>query len=216
MAFNEILRGCENPIEGIKGLRAQSDLLRQKLPAKSIPETVREEGFEHQVFDLPENPERLLKATKPGRYGIHPYFVFAVDEWDGKGYLQTEYRHAYPVEYLQRLELCNEIWMTDYNLLGFSSDNSIVTDQRFYSGEHPPQREVNQFLRDLGFDQLDRNAWNWFNEEAGVFLGDTKDHNFIKSESGAITPIDIVVLQPDGSDLVNLKAARKYDQPFLD
>ncbi|HIG30597.1 MAG TPA: hypothetical protein EYQ50_23485 [Verrucomicrobiales bacterium] len=89
MAFNEILRGCENPIEGIKGLRAQSDLLRQKLPAKSIPETVREEGFEHQVFDFPENPERLLKATKPGRYGIHPYFVFAVDEWDGKGYLQS-------------------------------------------------------------------------------------------------------------------------------
>ncbi len=200
--------GCFNGIQ--QKIREQADcllewarerglLLADFFPA-DLENPVKYQGVtgEHAVyFGAPDN--RVIKCTKPGRFG-----------W-GHG-VNAKHCPATPWFYLQRVELMNLVFATDFRLEGIalgrpdSEDGGalrpyIVTSQSFIERidekhEHPSEREIEGFMVELKFRLMEYSCTNWHREFDGITVTDTREVNFIVSHAG-IVPVDLVISKND-------------------
>jgi hypothetical protein len=152
---------------------------------------------EHVVY-LDHANHRVIKCTKPGRFGL------------GHGSNEKYGNHcpATPWFYLRRIEFMNQLFPTDIRLHGIALGRSefeserglkpyIVTSQLFIERanekrEHPSEEEIERFMVELGFNLLDGSCHNWIRNSDEIVVTDTRVLNFIVSHAG-IVPIDVII-----------------------
>ena len=196
--------GCFNGIQ--QKIREQADclyewarkrglLLADFYPA-GLPNLEKYQGVtgEHAVyFGAPGN--RVIKCTKPGKFG-----------W-GHG-VNAKHCAGTPWFYLQRTELMNLVFATDFRLEGIALGRPdfvdgavlrpyIVISQSFIERidekhEHPSEQEIEGFMVELKFRLMKDSHTNWHRESDGIIVTDTREVNFIVSHAG-IVPIDLII-----------------------
>jgi len=137
------------------------------------------EGFEHRVFyHLKNDPPRVTKITFPGKYG--------------------RIEHT-PFLYLERLALFNELFPAldvrfEDCIIANTSDYSLVSSMRAFSGPPPTQEEIDQFLTSRRFSKLSSPSLtiDYTSHELGIHLRDCHPRNWVKSKDGLLIPIDII------------------------
>ena len=113
----------------------------------------RKGGAEHVVWQ-DEAADRFIKLTLPGECGwtvdAEEYFDESWDEWAPRPLT----RIATPIEYLDRLQLANDLFGDDIQLLGVldaGSGMQVVTSQPTIRGEPPEPEQIAEFMQALGF-----------------------------------------------------------------
>ena len=138
-------------------------------------------GGEHQVY-FHRLKQRYIKATLLERqlgYGIA---------------LGSNSRGATPSEYLDRLDLQNQIFNDDIRLERVVLKNGkpiIVTSQPFIKGDAPSQAALDELMIGKGYEKLADGAY--YDEAVGLLIFDLFPRNAIQTANGVIFPIDPVI-----------------------
>lgn len=144
-------------------------------------------GGEHQVY-FHKRKQRYFKATLLERqlgYGIA---------------LGSNSRGATPAEYLDRLDLQNQIFADDIRLervvlkLG---KPVILTSQPAIKGTAPVQSALDELMTGKGYEKLAGGAY--YDQRGGLLIFDLIPRNAIQAANGVIFPIDPVIqrITPD-------------------
>ena len=152
------------------------------------------EGAEHVVY---HDPQRGLavKATHANRFGHSTL---------GEGVPAT------PVEYLQRLAWQNQIFGDDIRIEGIASDESqieVVTTQPWITSHFqfptPTLDEIDAYFRTYSFVKvcLTPDVPLYFHPQGGLLIADAHERNILRTETGVLAPIDVVIGHP-GADLL--------------
>ena len=144
-------------------------------------------GGEHQVY-FQRHTRRYLKTTLPDRqkgYGIA---------------LGSLTRGATPAEYLDRLDLQNQIFHDDIRLeriVANSGKPIIITSQPAIKGSSPIQAALDELMTGKGYEKLADGAY--YDEPSGLLIFDLFPRNAILAADGLIYPIDPVIqrISPD-------------------
>ena len=144
-------------------------------------------GGEHQVY-FQKHTRRYLKATLPDRqkgYGIA---------------LGSLTRGATPSEYLDRLDLQNQIFHDDIRLERVVTNNGkpiIITSQPAIKGDAPLQVALDELMTVKGYEKLSAGAY--YDEASGLLIFDLFPRNAIQAADGQVYPIDPVIqrITPD-------------------
>lgn len=138
-------------------------------------------GGEHQVY-FHKRIQRYLKATLP-------------DRQKGYGIALGSFTHgATPSEYLDRLDLQNQIFNDDIRLERIVENNGqpiILTSQPFIKGGTPTQAALDELMIGKGYEKLADGAY--YDEQAGLLVFDLFPRNAIQTADGHIYPIDPVI-----------------------
>jgi hypothetical protein len=162
-------------------------------------------GGEHSVYRNRES-NRAIKVTHPNKFG-HPI-------WD-------EYTPSTPVEYLNRLYLHNQLFGDDIHITGLILGDDhvqIVTSQPWIEvhpdNPIPESSEIDAFFDEHGFRRVAIGTATpfYFDEAAGILIGDARDENFIRDPEGELVPIDLVIGKPGPDLLQRIKAHLESDQ----
>ncbi len=159
------------------GLVVESDRLAR--------ERVWRRGLEHEVWK--ESSDWVLKATYDAAFGVLP--------WGG---------NASPLQYLNRLRLCDIVFGDRIELVGICEaamlngppNYRVVTRQPFVIGEEVPQSEIDEYLSSLGFT---REAFSgktvWISDVGNnrIVIGDLHPKNVLRTPLGKIVVIDGIV-----------------------
>lgn len=151
----------------------------RKLGGRLPPEFTR--GGEHQVY-FHKGKQRYFKATLLERqlgYGIA---------------LGSNSRGATPSEYLDRMDLQNQIFNDDIQLERVVLKNGkpiIVTSQPFIKGVAPSQLALDELMTGKGYEKLADGAY--YDERIGLLMFDLFPRNAIQTANGIIFPIDPVI-----------------------
>jgi len=151
----------------------------RKLGGRLPPEFTR--GGEHQVY-FHKSKQRYIKATLLERqlgYGIA---------------LGSNSRGATPAEYLDRLDLQNQIFNDDIRLERVVLKNGkpiIVTSQPAIKGIAPTQAALDELMAGKGYEKLTDGAY--YDEHVGLLIFDLFPRNAIQVANGIIFPIDPVI-----------------------
>ena len=132
-----------------------------------------------------------------------------VPEWSPGGWRPAS---ATPLDYLQRFEMHNAIFLDDVHLEGVIVTDrpsslvgavpggcSIVISQRWLlaadpEDPYPTEDAIASFMQDLGFTALPDSLFGWLRETDGVLILDAKPDNFILTPDG-ILPFDLVIVR---------------------
>lgn len=176
-------------------------------------------GGEHQVFFV-EKTQRYLKATLP-------------DRQRGYGIALGSFSHgATPSEYLDRLDLQNQIFDDDIRLERVvikSGKPIIITSQPAIKGGSPTPAALDELMTAKGYEKLADGAY--FDERAGLLVFDLFPRHAIQTGNGGCLSVDPVIqritLNLDGSyasiptilisvcvDGVSLKLTTNLGVPF--
>ncbi len=199
----EILRGRQER-DLIAWARESSRLVEPAFYLTRIEDA----GEEHRVW-LDEPSQRYFKVTHVGRFGFH---VIALS--DGT----AELTGATPLEYLERLQLQNQLFTDDIRLVGVALEREqvvIVTSQEAICGGDVTAEEMTAFMRKLWFQPLHGlslgrpGSLAFYRDLDEVAAFDAHPGNFVKDDNGVVLPIDLVMVRADAA----LQAAFA---PFLD
>ena len=139
------------------------------------------QGGEHDVY-FQKRTQRYLKATRP-------------DRQKGYGIALGSLTHgATPSEYLDRLDLQNQIFNDDIRLERILENNGrpiILTSQPFIKGGTPAQAALDELMIGKGYEKLADGAY--YDEQAGLRVFDLFPRNAIQTADGQIYPIDPAV-----------------------
>jgi len=144
-------------------------------------------GGEHEVY-FQKRTQRYLKATLLERqkgYGIA---------------LGSNDRGATPSEYLDRLDLQNQVFNDDIRLERIVVKNGkpiILTSQPAIKGDSPTQAALDEMMVAKGYEKLADGAY--YDEHASLLIFDLIPRNAIKAANGVVYPIDPVIqrISPD-------------------
>jgi hypothetical protein len=204
------LRESAEAMEGGNGIepeiRRQADCLLEWARKKNLIltdsftdglEKFKSDTLEHVVYLRPSD-RRVIKCTKPGRFGL----AHGADGCYGRHVPAT------PLFYLRRIELSNREFPTDLRLEGIALGKPdfgnkeelrpyIVTSQRLIEPidvncQNPSEEEIAASMMKLGFKLLPENVYNWVRESDGIVVTDARMLNFILSDEGII-PIDLII-----------------------
>ena len=131
-------------------------------------------GGEHQVY-FQKRTQRYIKATLLERqkgYGIA---------------LGSNDRGATPSEYLDRLDLQNQIFSDDIRLERIALKNGqpvIITSQPFIKGIKATAAELDELMQGKNYEKLADGAY--YAEREGLLVFDLFSRNAIKAEDGHI------------------------------
>ena len=166
------------------------------LPA-DFPGPLREGGREHDVrFD--EATGRWWKYTKRTAAG------YTVD-WTGRLEDAPQLLPALPLDYLERLMAQNAVFADDIRLEGLWPDGSrdwrIITSQPDVPGEPASAAEIVLGMEASGWETLpfrgvgydDSLAFVKLTPEGLVAVWDAHARNMVRTESGLIVPIDVII-----------------------
>lgn len=138
-------------------------------------------GGEHGVF-FQKRSQRYIKATLPDRqkgYGIA---------------LGSHTRGASPSEYLDRLNLQNQIFYDDIQLERIVVKNGkpiIIISQPAIKGKNATTTELDELMLGKGYEKLADGAY--YSAPEGLLIFDLFPRNAIKAADGHIYPIDPVI-----------------------
>jgi len=193
----------------------KSDLAKilTKYRVESDPDKFLAQGGEHLV-EHSDDPSRVNKFTVDG-YG------YTLEGTSAPFGSYAELRTASPGEYVERTHLQNEVFGTDNRIEGLSagmggiSKPSIVTSQSFIHGEAPTGKEVEAEMKSRGFFKVSEDNLvgnhiadkTWYNPEHKIIATDIKNDNFVKTDSGHIVPLDIIVRRADSTALESAMTA---------
>ena len=142
---------------------------------------------EHEVYHRVSD-NRALKITYAGCFGVTP---------EPKGVQKA----ATPTFYLRRIQLMNEVFRSDIRLEGLimrkslligaiGDQPSFVISQPWWTGPHPNEQEVLDFMEKMGFKSTPKSYYGWSKEKITII--DARVDNFIKTYEGVV-PIDLVI-----------------------
>jgi hypothetical protein len=138
-------------------------------------------GGEHQVF-FQKRTRRYVKAT-------------LLDRQLGYGIALGSFTHgATPSEYLDRLDLQNQIFHDDIRLERIVANNGkpiIITSQPAIKGNLPTPSALDELMAAKGYEKLADGAY--YDERAGLLVFDLFPRNAIQAANGHIYPIDPVI-----------------------
>jgi hypothetical protein len=138
-------------------------------------------GGEHQVY-FQKRTRRYLKTTLP-------------DRQKGYGIALGSLTHgATPSEYLDRLDLQNQIFHDDIRLERIVANKGrpvIITSQPAIKGGAPTQPALDELMTGKGYEKLADGAY--YDEPAGLLVFDLFPRNAIQAADGHIYPIDPVI-----------------------
>ncbi|MGN6553780.1 MAG: hypothetical protein ACTHLW_08670 [Verrucomicrobiota bacterium] len=162
----------------------------QKLGGRLPPEFGR--GGEHQVY-FHRVKRRYFKATLLERqlgYGIA---------------LGSHVRGATPSEYLDRLDLQNQIFGDDIRLERVvlkGGQPVIVISQPAIKGDHPTQMALDEMMLAKGYEKLTDGAY--YDVKPGLLVFDLFPRNALRAADDNIYPFDPVVqrISPDFADFL--------------
>jgi hypothetical protein len=174
-------------VEWEERARTEIDLLGNWIAA--CPHTSRQElelprlaeGSEHRVYHRAQD-DVVYKHTLSGTFGDNYYLINN----------RVHQRKCLPLDYLIRLDLWRKVFGWAPMDLGLTRAGQIVTIQGYIVGDIPAQEEVDEYLRAGGFQDVKRQCFIWKKAEGEdeIWVGDTRDENFVKTEHGII-PIDV-------------------------
>ena len=147
-----------------------------------IPEFGR--GGEHVVM-FHQRKSRFFKTTRPDRqlgYGCA---------------LSSYHPGATPSEYLDRLDLQNQVFEDDIKLEWVVENSGVpivVISQPAIKGSHASPRLIAEMMITLGFERLTDEA---FYDGRGLLVFDLAPRNVIQVASGHVFPIDPVIQRID-------------------
>lgn len=108
---------------------------------------------------------------------------------------------AMPAEYLRRLELQNELFGDDIQVVGLTRANRFAISQPTLRGGEPGENEIRDVLEDAGWRRVPIHFQNlpiqlmgsaWWHDEEGLVLLDARKPNFKKTDFGVL-PIDLIL-----------------------
>jgi hypothetical protein len=118
-------------------------------------------------------------------------------------------RKALPSEYLERLELMNEHFSDDVRIEGIMESGDFVTSQSRIEGKDPSEKEISEFLSELGWKRIPANqlllphnlmmGTAWVHQEGQIVMVDARPPNFKKTCLGEVLPIDLMLIMARGS-----------------
>ena len=119
--------------------------------------------------------------------------------------LGSHVRGATPSEYLDRLDLQNQIFNDDIRLERVvlkSGKPVIVTSQPAIKGNHPTQAALDELMLAKGYEQLAEGAY--YDARAGLLVFDLFPRNAIQAADGQVYPFDPVIqrVSPDFADFL--------------
>ena len=69
----------------------------------------------------------------------------------------------------------------------------VVTEQPFVAGQAPTHKEIDDFMRSIGFDLVThRFGDHWLREEDSLLAFDAEPGNFVKTTAG-LMPVDLIL-----------------------
>ena len=101
---------------------------------------------------------------------------------------------ATPSEYLDRLNLQNQIFNDDIRLERIVANKGkpiIITAQPFIKGGSPTQVALDELMLGKGYEKLADGAY--YDERAGLLVFDLFPRNAIQTTDGVVYPIDPVI-----------------------
>ncbi|MGH7975890.1 MAG: helix-hairpin-helix domain-containing protein, partial [Limisphaerales bacterium] len=152
---------------------------------------------EHDVRFRAEDG-RAVKRTLPGTFGFVPRLR------DGK-WISIP---ATPAEYLQRIQVQNEVFADDARLEGVMISDapslligqpaggiSFVISQKWLEADdlqrpHPDEQQIADYLNEREFKKIPGSFFGWMRAADGVVILDARTDNFILTSAG-ILPIDL-------------------------
>lgn len=154
------------------------------------------------MFGFPEDGAEVIKATKGPKFGYWPHCPRNVVSSRVEELI--EMRPATPAQYLQRLQVWDEISPGMNHFLGFTRLDghfSIVTSQTWYEARNATWREISELFRGLGFVPIRSDPYEdptrWYQPEQNVAIFDVGESNIIYGDE-VFLPIDIIPLRPKG------------------
>ncbi|TSA34945.1 MAG: hypothetical protein D4R65_05480 [Verrucomicrobiaceae bacterium] len=162
----------------------------------------RQGGREHDLTFLPEE-RRWRKFTKQDGCG------FTVDFMSDNPLLLP----GTPLQYLKRLLLQNTFWGDDTQLVGVQVQTPgarIITTQPDVKGEAPLPDVLHDYLcREFGFRRLNNTPMGYYKSlsylQGHFAMFDVHPANFVQVASGQILPIDVIMIEFHGKELVALQ-----------
>lgn len=166
-------------------------------PEAIIPQFVRG-GQEHDIF---YHGQRVFKVTRNGIFGLSPGIELALvsSAEDARRFHLWE---ATPMEYLQRLDLHNQI-VTDLNWLEgifvqADGDLAIVTSQPRFDIVPVTEVEIDTWFVAQGFKKITHSAY--YREEDNLGIFDAHDKNVVRA-GDLLVPFDVIPCRPAGGFL---------------
>lgn len=125
---------------------------------------------------------------------------------------------ASPAEYLHRLELQNELFGDDIQVIGLTRGNRFAITQPTLKGGEPTEIEIRDVLEAAGWKRIpiglqdlppDLMGSAWWHSEEHVILLDARKPNLKKTDFGAVLPIDLILadLTPEMRDLLDTSSS---------
>ncbi|MES2569564.1 MAG: hypothetical protein V4710_05860 [Verrucomicrobiota bacterium] len=193
--------GAPSPGRQAKDLREWADRLGLLLNPEDLPSKVVRGGQEHELYH-DEATDRYLKVTRNGIFGLSPGIDLALvsSDQDARRFHLWE---ATPIEYLERLELQNQLVPGLNRLEGIISqpggDLAIVTSQPRFDLVSVTTAEIDAWFVSLGFVKVTDAAYYRAEDNLGVF--DAHDKNLVRA-GDTLVPFDIIPCHPAGGFLV--------------
>ena len=179
-----------------RDLLAWAEKARCLISPATYQTSLRAGGEEHRIITTGDL-SRYWKVTHPGRCG----FTVIVGEETGH---QPDLTNALPLEYLERLQLQNNLFADDIRLEGVAIENGqmvLVTSQPAILGGQATEEGMINFMAKLWFQPLRGlslgrpGALAFYRDLDEVAAFDAHPGNFVKDDNGVVLPIDLVPLR---------------------
>jgi hypothetical protein len=155
-------------------------------------------GMEH---DIVREGERVFKVTRGGIFGLSPGIELDLvsSDQDARRFHLWE---ATPLEYLERIELHNEL-VPGLNVLEgiltqADGDLAIVTSQPRFDIVPVTEAEIEAWFATQGFRKITQSAYYREEDNLGVF--DAHDKNVVRAGE-LLVPFDVIPCHPAGGFL---------------
>lgn len=180
-----------------EGLREWARSLGLLLEAATLLPRLERGGMEHDWF---REGERVFKVTRDGIFGLSPGIDLALVSSDMEA-RRFHLWEASPIEYLERLQLQNELVAGLNRLEGIldqGDDLAIVTSQPRFDIVPVTLAEIDVWFAAQGFEKVTACGYYRAEDNLGVF--DAHAKNLVRFEDDLI-PFDVIPCRPAGGFL---------------
>jgi hypothetical protein len=201
------------------GLRSSELRTKQEIDARILqdsPNGVIKEGGEHFSF-IPDNKDYVIKVTKPSETGTSGFIVdeYVAPGFDQKQFRFLNFRRASVSEYVARTALFSKLFNIPWQVVEVAQDADgqpvIYSMMKKIEGERlkdtsPSDRNaVEKLMESKGFKFLGDSyltfrkgsepleGITFFNAKTGVLISDAEPRNFVRTPSGKIEPVDLMI-----------------------
>jgi len=157
-------------------------------------------GQEHDLFHDTAT-DRYFKVTRNGIFGLSPGIELALVS-SGEDARRFQLWEATPLEYLERLDLLNQL-VPGLNVLEgvfvqADGDMAIVTSQPRFDIVPVCESEIDAWFAALGFKKITHSGY--YREEDNLGIFDAHNKNVVRADD-LLVPFDVIPCHPEGGFL---------------